>query len=227
MMSKPDRLLILLHLLSHRRSVTLETIASVCGIPERTAYRYLNTLSEANIPVHFDRQLGGYCLTFSTEIQFDELDLQEISLLVSCLLLLVRHVNRKYQIEIGRLVEKIISRQSFALETAHGIPRILNEVSTAKPLRPDYSGALSMQLVQSAIHARRAVQLTLEDAKDPTGDDEQLEFGAPRLLFDRKWIVSDDHASSPAMADLSRITHVGIKKGPASLAASGSDKKSN
>ncbi|MBK7143327.1 MAG: hypothetical protein IPH75_14730 [bacterium] len=47
---------------SHRRAVSLKMIRETCGIPRRTAFRYLNAISEANIPIYFDRERGGYCL---------------------------------------------------------------------------------------------------------------------------------------------------------------------
>lgn len=58
-MGKYDRLLFILNLIRGRRNLNASMIARECGVTERTVYRDIMTLSEANIPVYYDR---GYKL---------------------------------------------------------------------------------------------------------------------------------------------------------------------
>lgn len=56
-MSKYDRLLYILNLLRSRRNLNAAMIAKECGVTERSIYRDIATLSEANIPIYYD---NGY-----------------------------------------------------------------------------------------------------------------------------------------------------------------------
>lgn len=58
-MAKYDRLLFILNLLRARRNLTAADLANECGVTERSIYRDIITLSEANVPVYFD---NGYKL---------------------------------------------------------------------------------------------------------------------------------------------------------------------
>ncbi len=58
-MSKYDRLLYVLNLLRGRPGLSASQLARECEVTERTVYRYINSLSSANIPIYFDR---GYRL---------------------------------------------------------------------------------------------------------------------------------------------------------------------
>jgi predicted DNA-binding transcriptional regulator YafY len=56
-MAKYDRLLFILNLLRSRRNLNAGMIACECGVTERTIYRDIIALSEANIPIYYD---NGY-----------------------------------------------------------------------------------------------------------------------------------------------------------------------
>jgi proteasome accessory factor B len=58
-MAKYDRLLFILNLLRARKTLTAADLARECGVTERSIYRDIMTLSEANVPVYFD---NGYKL---------------------------------------------------------------------------------------------------------------------------------------------------------------------
>jgi len=58
-MSKYDRLLFVLNLLRGRPGLSADQLARECEISERTIYRYITSLSSANIPIYFDK---GYRL---------------------------------------------------------------------------------------------------------------------------------------------------------------------
>jgi len=53
-MPKYDRLLYILNLLRSRRNLNAGMLASECNVTERTIYRDIVALSEANIPIYYD-----------------------------------------------------------------------------------------------------------------------------------------------------------------------------
>lgn len=54
-MAKYDRLLYILNLLRSRRNLNADMIAVECEVTERTIYRDIIALSEANIPIYYDK----------------------------------------------------------------------------------------------------------------------------------------------------------------------------
>lgn len=58
-MPKYDRLLYILNLLRSRKSLNAARLAEECGVTERSIYRDILSLSEANIPIYYD---NGYKL---------------------------------------------------------------------------------------------------------------------------------------------------------------------
>jgi predicted DNA-binding transcriptional regulator YafY len=205
-MPKPVRLLKFLQLLSHRRVVSFETIKSVCGIPDRTVYRYLNAISEANIPVFYDRERGGYCLTAPVDMHLDDLTLQEVVLLITSLRLVQEHVNPAYRSELNQLIERLLSRQPFPVDSIAGDS---NSNHPAEQAEPDFSQELSLALAQAAISEGKKLTLYLESA-DADGRT-HLQIDEPGLSFDRNWGITGADTGSVAVAHLDEITQVVIK----------------
>ncbi len=56
-MSKQDRLLFILNLLRSRKNLNAAQLAAECGVTERSIYRDMLSLSEANVPIYYD---NGY-----------------------------------------------------------------------------------------------------------------------------------------------------------------------
>jgi len=54
-MTKYDRLLFIMNLLRSRRNLNAAHLADECEVTERTIYRDIVSLSEANIPIYYDR----------------------------------------------------------------------------------------------------------------------------------------------------------------------------
>lgn len=70
-MAKYDRLLYILNLLRARRNLNAAALAEECGVTERSIYRDIVALSEANIPIYYD---NGYKLAsdnFLPPLNFD------------------------------------------------------------------------------------------------------------------------------------------------------------
>lgn len=81
-MTKHDRLLYILNLLRARRSLNATALAGECRVTERTIYRDLISLSEAEVPIYFDR---GYKLASDSflpplNFNFDEYQALKLAL---------------------------------------------------------------------------------------------------------------------------------------------------
>jgi predicted DNA-binding transcriptional regulator YafY len=70
-MPKYDRLLFILNLLRSRRNLNAARIAGECGVTERTIYRDIISLSEANIPIYYDRGYKYASDNFLPPLNFD------------------------------------------------------------------------------------------------------------------------------------------------------------
>lgn len=205
-MPKPDRMLRILQLLSHRRVVSLDTIRSSCRIPERTAYRYLNALADANIPVHFDKVRGGYTLAAPVGVQLDDMTLHEIVLLVSALRLVQQQVNMDYREEFDSLITRVISRQQYSLEAF-----VADAASSMQlpPDGPDLSEEISFALVQAAIAEGR--KLTIRMERPGNNNQTEVTIDEPRLLFDGGWGVTSLGQEKGTAARLKKIAKIRIE----------------
>lgn len=81
-MTKHDRLLYILNLLRARKSLNASALAGECSVTERTIYRDIISLSEAEVPIYFDR---GYKLASDSflpplNFNFDEYQAVKLAL---------------------------------------------------------------------------------------------------------------------------------------------------
>lgn len=77
-MTKYDRLLYILNLLRTRRNLNAASLARECGVTERSIYRDITSLSEANVPIYFD---NGYKLASDNFLPPLNLDFEEYTCL--------------------------------------------------------------------------------------------------------------------------------------------------
>ncbi len=77
-MSKYDRMLHILNLIRSRRNMNAATLAKECGCTERSIYRDIISLSEANVPIYYD---NGYKLATDNFLPPLNFDFEEYSAL--------------------------------------------------------------------------------------------------------------------------------------------------
>ncbi len=77
-MPKSDRLFYILNLLRARRNLNAPVLAQECGVTERSIYRDIISLSEANVPIYYD---NGYKLATDTFLPPLNLTFEEYSCL--------------------------------------------------------------------------------------------------------------------------------------------------
>jgi predicted DNA-binding transcriptional regulator YafY len=203
-MAKNDRVFQLIQLLNQRSVVTLDTIMRICQIPERTAYRYLNTISEANIPVYYDKELRGYCLTRRSALRIDDLSSQDSVMLVACLQLVLRHLNTHYASMASAITQKVTTRQPVVSED---LARALGAQDNSSQLGPDYSAELSLAIIQWAASLKKSITLGVfsedrESIKDVIVQE-------PRLIYSHGWAIEDagpDRLESTELASVAYVT---------------------
>lgn len=203
-MNKTFRLLQLINLLNHRQSVTLETIRETCRIPERTAYRYLNAISEVDVPVFYDKDQRAYRLTHRIPTGIDDLSLSDAVMTIAALKLLKKFVSREYVDEIDRLVTKIQVRQEQPVED--GMPIIDEQVR-----KMDHSDVMTESLSAALIHTAIACDRKVEiSASGNNGSCNSLTLGSPALFFKQNWQLDERSKSNGIGTEVRKIRRVRI-----------------
>ncbi len=205
-MSKIENIIKLINLLTYRQEVTLETVMSTCNIPERTAYRYLNTISEANIPVYYDKERHAYRLNRTRSMLINNIDLGDALIISLALRLLATHVNEEYRDDINALVAQLLIRQPCPLED---VMETFESTIRQHKGETDYSELVSSMLLHAAILCSRQVMLTTGNGVP--GERREVRFDQPRLKFSRHWQVVEAEQGDGAETSLSSVRKVSIQ----------------
>lgn len=153
----------LMMLLHSRVSLSIAEISRKFDISERTAFRHIERLSQAGLPVYYDRRLKGYRLLRSMLVKLSDLNLNEAVLLLSGLKLLSENTNDNYKAAISSLISKIVSSQNIDFE------EIWNSVMAQESGNVDgydCSGALTNVILQMAIQFNKPACLKIKDNDD-------------------------------------------------------------
>lgn len=201
---KTFRILQMINLLDHRRSVSLETIQKTCKIPERTAYRYLNDISEVDIPIYYDQRERAYRLTRQGVLQIDDLSLGEGVILVLALKLLAETLSEEYQDEIEKLLAKVLVRQRFPVEEV--FPVVQRGIGE-QPITAEFSELLSSLLVHAAIACKREVRLS---TRGPEPKESEIKIENPGWLFKNAWHLTEKGSTAGADTAFDEISKVKV-----------------
>ena len=180
--------ILLYNLFHNRRVITINTIKNVCNVSERTAYRYINQLSEINIPIYYDKELGGYCLNRDAEIN-DINELDDIILIIVSLKSLYKLVNNSYKGKINKLITTLLVKQKYSLEE---IFQSFDVYFDNNHQTEDYSKLLTSLLLYSAIKFKKKINVILND-ENISNNIEFIEN--PDIIFENRWKISD-HAKN-------------------------------
>ncbi|MBD3401540.1 hypothetical protein GF420_01490 [candidate division GN15 bacterium] len=205
-MSKLDKLFLLINLLYSRRTVSLKTIQQVCQVPERTAYRYINTISEANIPVYYDRHSRTYQLNNRQELDIGSLDINEKVLVVVGLRLLAGQVGETYRNDIDRLAHKLFSRVDLPLEE---IWQALTTVDNRGEDELEAPQLVALAKIYAAVLAQRSLMVVHGESGDNATEEQ---FESPAMQFRDEWrLVDHARPADSKTAPLSRILRLSIE----------------
>jgi predicted DNA-binding transcriptional regulator YafY len=173
-----------MNLLYHRRSVTIDKIKDFCRVSERTAYRYIRALSEANVPVFYDSKRSGYRINESRTIDFGGWIPSEVALIVASLQYLADNLDNDYREDIENLLKRIVTQQSLPFERFWQAWK--ESLETSKDPN-ELQRILTSTLINFAVNQNREVNLKLSNQED----NGQLTIKEPVLRFSGNWVVSD------------------------------------
>lgn len=160
-MTKNDRLLFILNLLRSRKNLNAEQLAKECGVTERSIYRDITSLSQANIPIYFDR---GYKFATDNFLPPLNFSLQEYSTLKAVLESSPLKSTGKYRQVIRELLAKVEASlsQSVREEKKRGTNSANIDIQTT--YRSDRLEKWYGQL-ESAISADKKIQIKYDSLK--------------------------------------------------------------
>jgi predicted DNA-binding transcriptional regulator YafY len=184
-MSKLNKLIQILNLLYHRRTVTIEKIREFCRVSERTAYRYIRAISEANVPVYYDSDESGYRLNKSRVIDFGGWIPSEVALTIAALQYLANSLDDDYRKDIDLLLNRIVTQQSLPFERFwESWKESLSRSTDPKALQQ----LLTSTLINFAVNQNREVSLKMNGGES---EEENLSIKEPVLQFKGNWVLSD------------------------------------
>jgi predicted DNA-binding transcriptional regulator YafY len=192
----------LLSLLNRRPSVTLGDMLRLCDIPRRTAYRYLNELSQADVPVYYDRDIGAYRLVRHSSVKFESLSKQQLFLLTACTQLMVRHLGDGYASQLRVFFRHAAQNLSASAE------ELLAALGTTAGVADsiDYASELNLLLCQLAAIEQIPVTIFLSRVDEGVGEARKIE--RPAILFREGWRVKDLEQPDHGGVELAAISHV-------------------
>lgn len=190
-MSKIGRIIQLLNLLYHRQSVTIDKIKEQCGISERTVYRYMRSISEANVPVYFDKGYGGFRINKSIGPDIGGWIPSEVALIIAALQYFANELDNGYRGELETLIERIISQQNLPFEQFWQSWK--QSLSLSQKDLESLRTLLTSTLISFAVDHSRKVCLNVSEI----GNQEPHSFtiSDPVLRFKGEWIVSENKES--------------------------------
>jgi len=198
-MSKLEKIVYLINILHRRRCVTLEKIQEICKISQRTAFRYLNSISRANIPVYYDKALRGYRVDPRDSFSIEDLSASDAVLLLVALHVLLQKLDNVYVEEVRQLENKILSRLTFPLEEVWESFGIRSEEALKFE---NISDLVTSLLVHTSVINNRKLALVLADANQCT---RAVEIANPSLTFKQEWRLKDSLSDNKEAIRISKI----------------------
>lgn len=165
-MPKYDRLLFILNLLRSRRNLNAAALAEQCGVTERSIYRDIISLSEANVPIYYD---NGYKLASDNflpplNFTFDEYSSLKLALESSPLAGSPKHrqILKRIRAKVeGSLSQQVKERRRTAVDTTH------IDIAVAQGRKKAES---SYGKIEEAISDNRCLKITYESIDSGTSD---------------------------------------------------------
>ncbi len=204
-MSALNQLIVIVNLLYNRRSVSLKSIMEKCEISKRTAYRYLDKISRAGIPLFYERKLGGYTLCQHTKFPLNQLDINETIIMIVALVHLLKSVDGYYKDKIEYLIKKVESTGELFIED---IVRLAKSNWSKSTNGEQPAKLITSSLLQAAIRLNTKINITLQDE----GKLSEIYVENPKLKFDKIWRISEDIERPNEPISLSKIIGIRIKR---------------
>ena len=189
-MKKIDKILLLLGMLKADSAIDIGIIKEKLQITERTAYRYINTLIDAEIPVHYDDKLRGYRLLAPIKMNIDSLNMGELFLIMIGLELLSKRVGKHYKDLIEKLQEKISARRVHLIDELLDSMRDTNLLDSSDE---DLSQFVIDRFIHYASQNKEAIRLIYQDNGSGL---KKTTIKKPNLRFRNGWEIYESMVKS-------------------------------
>ncbi len=183
-MGRVNNILYLTNLLHEKGSINVSDIRKYCKVSERTAYRYLSTMTSANIPLYFDMDTRSYRLMQTQALSTNNLSLHDIVLLMCSLSSVRQSDNMAYSEDIDRLVSLLVARYPFGLSEVWEVLKKNNPGTTGE--LEDFS--ISHIIIMVAMLLKRKI---IVKVKDDHNQSISAQITLPKLVFNNNWHVTD------------------------------------
>jgi hypothetical protein len=160
----------------------MKAIMEMCEIPRRTAFRYLNDLSEANVPVYFDETIRAYRLVSRHRLVQSELSVGEVALILIALRRLGASLTDMYLQTLREIEGKlVISHESMTGAVTDALTSIPSTVGSGDSTVEDITSAMIHLGIALAPKTRLAIM----------GPDQSRlrTVESPSIRFDRDWFL--------------------------------------
>ncbi|MEI7657739.1 MAG: WYL domain-containing protein [Phycisphaerae bacterium] len=214
------RLLAIVTLVQARSTWTAKTLATECGVDERTIYRDLNDLAESGIPITFDDQAGGYRINADFFLPAIHLSIEE----TLALTLLCEEIAKPQQIPFTLPAWKALAKiqstlpQSIREEASERSRNIA--VRTSQAISSDDDADVYQRMLAATVN-RKALVCRYESL-DPTSSQDLFDFEPYSLFFCvRAWYAIGFHSGRQAVRclKLNRFTKVSPTQRPYDIPA--------
>lgn len=203
-MDKVAKILLLVNLLNHRRFVTLDEITATCKISHRTAYRYINTISAAHIPVYYDKSVCGYRLLSEGAFSVGKISSDDAIMIAVALRLLAKKINGFYGEEIELLTQRLFSSQNFPLEE---LWETFENRADLELEKGDFSDLITNLIIHMAVLNSKRLHINLAGDADEI---KSMEIEDPSLCFKDEWRLSGKKLESDRAIPISKIKKASI-----------------
>ena len=203
-MTSIQRVILLINLLYNRQKLSVDEISKELGVDKRTVYRYINKLSEANVPVYYDRNIRGYTLSSRNSAEIGALSDREVVLLLLALKIISHKVNNRDKTLIGSLQRRLDSLQSSSHYEYVNKP---SDAFMSNLRNNELSDLVTFLVIQSVIGFKNDILVFVEHSDG----NYKLNMTKPSLTFDGTWKLSGRRNGEKLEIDLDMISSAQVK----------------
>ncbi|MEN3039548.1 MAG: transcriptional regulator [Candidatus Kryptonium sp.] len=113
MKKKFERILYILHKLDQGEKLTTKDLAKELGVAERTVYRYIKALMEADFPIYYDPDKKTYTFVEGFSLRKALLNSEEVVFLSLARRILQKHFGDKTEDYIKSIVKKCLNTEQY------------------------------------------------------------------------------------------------------------------
>lgn len=190
-MGRVNNILYLTNLLHEKGSINVSEIRKYCKVSERTAYRYLSTMTKANIPLYYDLDTRSYRLMQSQSLSTNDLGLHDIVLLMCSLTKIRMSDDMAYADNIDRLVNRLVAKYPYGLSEVWEVLKRNSSGGSGDPK------SFSISHVMIMVAMLLGIKIIIK-VKDEDNAISSVSISLPKLVFNKSWNVIDAKSKANA-----------------------------